>query len=202
VQNAPPPRPIVVLISGRGSNMQALVDSARRERWRARWGADITAVIADRPQAAGLAWARDAAGLATDCVDFRAHAERGAFERALAAAVDRHQPALLLLAGFMRILSADFVARYAGRMLNIHPSLLPAFPGLHTHRRALEAGVAVHGATVHHVTPELDAGPIVAQAVVPVLAGDDEPTLAARVLAVEHRLYPRAVRGLLERMPV
>jgi phosphoribosylglycinamide formyltransferase-1 len=150
-------------------------------------------VISNRGDAAGLAFAA-AHGIATVVVDHKAFAGREAFDAALAEAIDAHRPDLVVLAGFMRVLGDDFVRHYEGRLLNIHPSLLPAFPGLHTHRRALEAGVRVHGATVHFVTPTLDCGPVVIQAVVPVLPGDDEATLAARVLAQEHRIYPQAVR--------
>jgi len=171
----------VILISGRGSNMQAIVE--------ARTGLDIRAVIANRPDAAGLPWAA-ARGLATQCVDHRSFGSREAFDASLANAIDAHSPDYVLLAGFMRILTPEFVGRFPGRLVNIHPSLLPAFPGLFTHRRALEAGVKLHGATVHFVTAELDHGPIIAQAAVPVLDGDTEDTLAARVLAQEHRLYP------------
>ncbi len=184
---------IVVLISGRGSNMTAIAQALRDERWPAR----IACVVADRPGAAGLARAREQ-GIDTEVVDFRAFDSRAGFEAALATAIDRHAPDLVVLAGFMRILGDAFVDRYAHRMLNIHPSLLPAFPGLHTHRRALEAGVAVHGATVHLVGRELDLGPIVAQAALAVLPDDDEDRLAARVLALEHRLYPAAVRWFVE----
>ncbi|MBQ0931890.1 phosphoribosylglycinamide formyltransferase [Ideonella sp. 4Y16] len=184
---------IVILLSGRGSNMRSVVQACRAESWPAR----IAAVIANRPDAEGLAWAA-AQGLTTAVVDHRAHADREAFDAALAAEIDRHQPDLLLLAGFMRILTDGFVRHYEGRMLNIHPSLLPAFPGLHTHRQALAAGVQAAGATVHFVTPQLDHGPIVAQAVVPVLPGDDETALADRVLAAEHRLYPMAARWFVE----
>ena len=184
---------IVILISGRGSNMEALVEACARDGWNAR----IAAVISNRPEAAGLAFAA-ARGIATQAVDHRAHAERADFDAALAAAIDAHAPDVLVLAGFMRILTPGFVQRYAGRMLNIHPSLLPAFTGLHTHRRALGAGCKVAGATVHFVTAELDHGPIVAQAVVPVRPDDDEATLAARVLQAEHRLYPMALRWFVE----
>jgi phosphoribosylglycinamide formyltransferase-1 len=180
---------IVVLISGRGSNMEAIVRRCAQERW----PAQVAAVVANRPQAAGLAFARQQ-GIATAVVDHQAFAARDAFDTALAEAVDAHRPDLIVLAGFMRILGDAFVRRYEGRMLNIHPSLLPAFPGLHTHRRALEAGCKVSGATVHFVTPELDHGPIVVQSVVPVLPGDSEHGLAARVLATEHRIYPQAVQ--------
>ena len=184
---------IVVLISGRGSNMEAIVRSATEEGWDAR----VTAVLSNRPDAAGIAWAASR-GIATEVVDHRAFATREAFDAALADRVDAWRPDVLALAGFMRILGAGFVGRYHGRLLNIHPSLLPAFPGLHTHRRALEAGCKVAGATVHFVTPALDPGPIIAQAVVPVLADDSEESLAARVLAREHVIYPRAVRWLVE----
>ncbi len=180
---------IVILISGRGSNMMAIAQACAAEGWKAR----IAAVISNRPDAAGLANAARR-GIATAVVDHRAHADRAAFDAALAEAIDAFAPDLVVLAGFMRILSAEFVNRYAGRMLNIHPSLLPAFTGLHTHRRAIEAGCKLAGATVHVVTPELDHGPIVAQAAVPILEGDTEETLAARVTAAEHILYPRVVR--------
>jgi phosphoribosylglycinamide formyltransferase-1 len=184
---------IVVLVSGRGSNMEAIVRACERERWDAR----IAAVVSNRGDAAGLAFARGR-GIATEVVDHRAFAGRDAFDEALAEAIERHRPDVVALAGFMRILGADFVRRLDGRLVNIHPSLLPAFPGLHTHRRAIEAGCKASGATVHFVTADLDHGPIVAQAVVPVLADDTEETLAARVLAQEHVLYPRAVRWLVE----
>ncbi|HEY6512296.1 MAG TPA: phosphoribosylglycinamide formyltransferase [Burkholderiaceae bacterium] len=187
---------IVILISGRGSNMEAIVRHCAQERW----PAQVVAVISNRGQAAGLSFARSH-HIATAVVDHRAHAAREAFDRALAGAIDAHAPDLLLLAGFMRILGPEFVRRYEGRMLNIHPSLLPAFPGLHTHRRVLEAGCKLSGATVHFVTPTLDLGPIVMQSVVPVMADDSEVALAARVLASEHVIYPRSVswfvRGLL-----
>ncbi|MBI5720571.1 MAG: phosphoribosylglycinamide formyltransferase [Burkholderiales bacterium] len=184
---------IVILVSGRGSNMQAIVSRCRGEGW----AAEVVAVLADRAAAAGLAWAAEQ-GIATAALEFKAFANRDAFDTALAAAIDAHAPDLVVLAGFMRILGADFVRRYEGRMLNIHPSLLPVFPGLHTHRRALEAGCKVAGATVHFVTPELDHGPIVMQSVVPVRAGDDEAALAARVLATEHVIYPLSVRWFVE----
>ena len=184
---------IVVLISGRGSNMEAIVRARDTEDWPAR----IAAVVSNRPDAAGLAFARDH-GIPTAVVDHRASASREAFDDALAQALDAFEPDLVVLAGFMRILGDAFVARYAARLMNIHPSLLPLFPGLHTHRRALEAGCKVAGATVHFVTSSLDHGPIVVQAVVPVLPGDDEATLAARVLDREHVIYPRAVRWFVE----
>jgi phosphoribosylglycinamide formyltransferase 1 len=188
---------IVILISGRGSNMEAIVERCAAEGWPAR----VVAVLANRPDAGGLAFAA-ARGIATAVVDHKTHgpgtAGREAFDEALASAIDAHAPDLVVLAGFMRILGAAFVRRYEGRLLNIHPSLLPAFPGLHTHRRALEAGCKAVGATVHFVTPELDHGPIVMQSVVPVRPGDDEATLAARVLATEHQIYPRSVRWFVE----
>lgn len=187
------PKRIVVLISGRGSNMEAIVRACRAERW----DAEVVAVLANRPDAAGLAWAA-AEGIATQAIDHKAFADRAEFDAALADAIHAHAPDAIAQAGFMRILGPAFVQRYAGRMLNIHPSLLPLFPGLHTHRRALQAGCKLHGATVHFVTADLDAGPIVAQAAVPVRAGDTEDSLAARVLAQEHKLYPLALRWLLE----
>lgn len=184
---------IVVLISGRGSNMRAIVDACAAEGWPAR----VAAVVSNRPGAAGLEFARER-GIATAVVDHKAFASRDAFDAALADALDRFAPDAVVLAGFMRILGAAFVRRYEGRMLNIHPSLLPSFPGLHTHERALEAGCKVAGATVHFVTPELDHGPIVMQAVVPVRPDDTADALAARVLEREHVIYPRAVRWLVE----
>lgn len=180
---------IVILISGRGSNMEALL--------KARLPVTVEAVISNVGAAQGLGIAR-AQGIATAVVDHRAAGGRPQFDAALAAEIDRHRPDLIVLAGFMRVLTDAFVERYAGRMLNIHPSLLPAFPGLHTHRRALEAGVRLHGCTVHFVTPELDHGPIVVQAAVPVHASDTEETLATRVLAQEHRIFPLAVRWFCE----
>ena len=179
----------VILISGRGSNMRALVEAGLP--------VEMRAVIANRPGAAGLEWA-GSRGIATRVVDHAAFSSREAFDAELANAIDSFTPDFVLLAGFMRILGEGFVRRYPRRMLNIHPSLLPLFPGLHTHRRALEAGVKLHGATVHFVTPALDHGPILAQAAVPVLAGDTEAALAERVLAQEHRIYPQAVRWLAE----
>lgn len=184
---------IVILISGRGSNMSAIVDACREEAWPAR----VAAVVSNRPDAAGLAWAASQ-GIPTAAVDHKAYPSREAFEGALAAVIDAHAPDVIALAGFMRVLTSAFVERYAGRLVNIHPSLLPAFPGLATHRQALDAGVQVHGATVHFVTTELDLGPIVGQAAVPVRAGDTEDTLAARVLTEEHRLYPSCLRWIVE----
>jgi phosphoribosylglycinamide formyltransferase-1 len=180
---------IVILISGRGSNMQALLA--------AKLPAQISAVISNRPDAKGLAIAQSH-GVATQVVDHKAFAERSQFDAALADTVARHEPDLVVLAGFMRILGERFLERFAGRMINIHPSLLPAFPGVHTHRQALDEGVKLHGCTVHFVTPKLDHGPIIVQAAVPVLPGDDEDTLAARVLEQEHVVFPQAIRWYLE----
>ena len=182
-----------ILISGRGSNMEAIIRACAQERW----PAEVAAVIANRPDAAGLAIAASH-GIATAVVDHRSFDGRDSFDAALAAEIDRFAPDLVILSGFMRILSPAFVERYEGRMLNIHPSLLPSFKGVHTHQQALDAGVALHGATVHFVIPELDSGAIVAQAAVPVRTGDDAAALARRVLAAEHVLYPRAVRWFVE----
>ena len=197
---SPSMKNIVILISGGGSNMKAIVQAAERERWADTLGARVVAVLSNRADAGGLAYAREQ-GLATAVLDHKAYDSREAFDAALMQAIDAHQPALVVLAGFMRILTAGFVGHYAGRLLNIHPSLLPAFPGLHTHRRAIEAGCRVAGATVHQVTAELDHGPILEQAVVPVLPGDDEHRLAARVLTQEHLIYPRAVVSWLRAVP-
>ena len=194
---------IVVLISGGGSNMRALVQASTRENWAQRHRARISLVLSNRADAAGLTWAQQQ-GLDTAVVDHRSYAQhanpREAFEAEMRQHIDRHAPVLVLLAGFMRILTPGFVDHYAGRMLNIHPSLLPAFPGLHTHQRAIEAGCRFAGATVHEVTAELDHGPILAQAVVPVLPEDDAEALAARVLSQEHRIYPQAVADRLRRL--
>lgn len=179
---------IVILISGRGSNMQAIIEASKREGWPAR----IAAVVSDREEALGLEHAR-AQSIPVAVVAPQAYADRLAFDQALIAAIERFEPDVVVLAGFMRVLSQHFVTHYAGRLLNVHPSLLPAFKGLHTHQRALDTGVKVHGVTVHFVTAALDEGPIVAQAVVPVLEADTAVTLSQRVLAVEHILYPRAV---------
>ena len=187
---------IVILISGGGSNMAAIVRTAQRERWADTLGARVVAVISNRPGAAGLGLAREL-GVAAEALDHKAFNSREAFDAALAERIDRHQPALVVLAGFMRILTPGFVAHYAGRLVNIHPSLLPAFPGLHTHQRAIDAGCRFAGVTVHQVTAELDHGPILGQAVVPVLPGDTADTLAARTITQEHILYPRAVAELL-----
>jgi phosphoribosylglycinamide formyltransferase-1 len=187
---------IVILISGGGSNMAAIVRAASREDWRKRYGARVAAVISNRPQAAGLAFAREH-GIASEVVDHQQFDAREAFDAELAAAIDRHQPSLVVLAGFMRILTPAFVARYRGRLINIHPSLLPAFAGLHTHQRAIAAGCRFAGASVHQVTAELDHGPILEQAVVPILPADTAESLAARVLTQEHLIYPRAIAALL-----
>lgn len=184
---------IVILISGRGSNMEAVVRAARSEGWPAR----VAAVISNRTDAGGLAFAQ-AHGIPTAVVPSKNYPDRASFDAALQHEIDRFAPDLVVLAGFMRILTAPFVAHYEGRMLNIHPSLLPAHPGLDTHRKCLEAGEREHGATVHFVTAELDHGPVVAQARVPVLPGDTEASLAARVLLEEHKLYPYAVRLFIE----
>jgi phosphoribosylglycinamide formyltransferase 1 len=178
---------IVVLVSGRGSNLQAILDTPLPLR--------VAAVLSNDPQAQALARAK-AAGVPTAAIDHRDFEQRAAFDRCLAEAIERFTPDFIALAGFMRVLGDAFVQRYAGRMVNIHPSLLPAFPGLNTHRRALEAGVRIHGCTVHFVTPTLDMGPIIVQAAVPVLPGDDEASLAARVLEQEHRIYPQALAWL------
>lgn len=194
---------IVVLISGGGSNMRELVRASQREDWPRRYQTHISLVIANRADAAGLQWARQQ-GLATELIEHRLYAQdphpREAFEAQLQQRIDAEQPVLVLLAGFMRILTPGFVNHYAGRLLNIHPSLLPAFTGLHTHQRAIEAGCRYAGATVHEVTAELDHGPILAQAVVPVLPDDTANTLAARVLSQEHRIYPQAVAERLRQM--
>ncbi len=184
---------LVILISGRGSNMEAIVRACTSEGWDAR----VAAVVSNRSDAAGLAFAREH-GIATEVVEHRAFATRDAFDAELARRIEAHSADIVALAGFMRILGADFVRRFEGRLVNIHPSLLPAFPGLETHRRALAAGCKVAGASVHFVTTELDHGPIIGQAIVPVLADDSEGSLAERVLAEEHRLYPLAIRWLVD----
>ena len=197
-------RNIVILISGGGSNMLAIAQAAQREQWQDRFQARIACVISNRPQAGGLAKAADM-GLASQVVDHTTFAlqshPREAFDSALMQAIDSHQPTLVVLAGFMRILTPGFVVHYQGRLLNIHPSLLPAFPGLHTHQRAIDAGCRFAGATVHQVTVDLDDGPILAQAVVPVLPDDSADSLAARVLTQEHLIYPRVLAQLLSRQP-
>jgi phosphoribosylglycinamide formyltransferase-1 len=196
---------IVILISGGGSNMAAIVRSAQRENWAEKYGARVACVISNKADAKGLLFAQEQ-GIATEVLDHKAFASREAFDDALAGLIERYdsvqEPALVVLAGFMRILTPGFTAKFAGRMTNIHPSLLPAFTGLHTHQRAIDAGCKFAGVTVHLVTAELDHGPILAQAVVPVLASDTADTLAARVLTQEHQIYPRAVAGLLARRGV
>ena len=184
---------IVILISGRGSNMEAIVNAAQNEAWPAK----IAAVISNRPEAGGLDFAKSH-GIQTAVLDHRAYKDRASFDAQLVQLIDSYKPDLVVLAGFMRILTGDFVRHYEGRLLNIHPSLLPLFPGLHTHEQALEAGVAEHGATVHFVTEALDHGPMVIQASVPVLPGDTADTLAKRVLKQEHVIYPRAVRWFID----
>ncbi len=188
-----PGLPVVILISGRGTNLQSIVDEMRAGRL----PLDIRAVISNNPDAEGLARAR-AANLRTEVVNHRSYPDRTAFDDALRQAIDRHAPKLVVLAGFMRILGRAFIERYAGRLINIHPSLLPKYPGLDTHARALAAGEREHGASVHFVTPAVDAGPIVAQAVVPVLPDDTPETLAERVLKEEHRIFPLALRWFAE----
>ncbi|MDB5891000.1 MAG: formyltetrahydrofolate-dependent phosphoribosylglycinamide formyltransferase [Polaromonas sp.] len=187
---------IVILISGAGSNMQAIAKAAEQERWAKTLSARIACVISNKPQAPGLAAARDL-GIATQIVDHQQYASREHFDAALQLAIDACQPHLVVLAGFMRILTPGFVAHYEGRLVNIHPSLLPAFAGLNTYQRALDAGCKVAGATVHRVTADLDHGPIIAQAVVPVMPQDTARMLAARILVQEHLMYPKAVRALL-----
>ncbi len=190
---------IVILISGGGSNMAAIVKTAQQEHWERRLGARVAAVVSNKADAKGLAFAREQ-GIATEVLDHKPFPSREAFDAALAAVIDRHDPVLVVLAGFMRILTPGFVAHYAGRLVNIHPSLLPAFTGLHTHQRAIDAGCRFAGCTVHQVTAELDVGPIVEQAVVPVLEGDTAEQLAARVLTQEHLIYPRAVARLIQKI--
>jgi len=193
---------IVILISGAGSNMAAIVQTAQQQSWRERLGVVVSAVISNKPQASGLAWVRsDSAhsGIQTDVLDHTKFESREAFDQALMQRIDLHAPDLVVLAGFMRILTPGFVAHYAGRLINIHPSLLPAFTGLNTHQRAIDAGCKFAGATVHQVTAELDHGQILAQAVVPVLSGDTSEALAARVLTQEHIIYPAAVAAFFKR---
>ncbi|MBV2163505.1 phosphoribosylglycinamide formyltransferase [Comamonas nitrativorans] len=188
---------IVILISGSGSNMAAIVRAAQQGDWAGQYGARIAAVISNKADAKGLQFAQDN-GIATAVLDHKAFASREDFDAALAQLIDQYQPALVVLAGFMRILTPGFVAHFAGRLLNIHPSLLPAFTGLHTHQRAIDAGCKFAGCTVHVVTQELDDGPILEQAVVPVLPDDTADTLAARVLTQEHVIYPRAVCNFIK----
>jgi phosphoribosylglycinamide formyltransferase-1 len=190
---------IVILISGSGSNMAAIVRRAQQENWSERLQSRVSAVISNKADAQGLAFAREQ-GITTAVLDHKAFDSREAFDAALMAEIDRFEPSLVVLAGFMRILTPGFVAHYAGRLLNIHPSLLPAFTGLNTHQRAIDAGCRFAGATVHQVTAELDHGAILAQAVVPVLPDDTSATLAARVLTQEHLIYPQAVAAFLKRL--
>lgn len=191
---------IVILVSGTGSNMAAIVQAAQQRQWRDKYGAVVKAVISNKADAKGLQYAAEH-GIATAVLDHKAFASREAFDAELMRVIDsfdpRGQPALVVLAGFMRILTPGFVAHYAGRLVNIHPSLLPAFPGLHTHQRAIDTGCKFAGATVHRVTAELDHGEFLDQAVVPVLPGDTADALAARVLTQEHIIYPRAVERLM-----
>ncbi|KLO59720.1 phosphoribosylglycinamide formyltransferase [Delftia tsuruhatensis] len=187
---------IVILISGGGSNMAAIVRASQQQDWARRYGARVAAVVSNKAEASGLVFAREQ-GIATEVLDHRPFPSREAFDAELAQVIDRHAPALVVLAGFMRILTPGFVAHYEDRMINIHPSLLPAFTGLHTHQRAIDAGCRFAGCTVHRVTAELDVGPILEQAVVPVLPGDTAQALAARVLVQEHIIYPRAVAQLM-----
>jgi phosphoribosylglycinamide formyltransferase-1 len=193
-------RNIVILISGSGSNMAAIAQTAQREQWATKYGAKVASVISNKADAAGLQWAQ-AHGIATDVLDHNVFANREAFDAELAKRIDAYDrpqsPALVVLAGFMRILTPGLVQHYAGRLVNIHPSLLPAFAGLNTHQRAIDAGCQFAGATVHQVTAELDHGTILAQAVVPVFLNDDARTLAARVLSQEHRIFPQAIAKLL-----
>ena len=200
---APHMKNIVILISGGGSNMAAIVKAAQRESWADRLGARVAAVISNKADAKGLVFAKEQ-GIDTAVLDHKAFTSREAFDAELAALIDRYDqpqaPVLVVLAGFMRILTPGFVDRYAGRFVNIHPSLLPAFTGLHTHQRAIDAGCKFAGVTVHQVTSVLDEGQILAQAVVPVLPTDTADTLAARVLTQEHVIYPRAIAELLQKL--
>ncbi len=192
---------IVILISGAGSNMAAIVQAAQQQHWAQRLGVQVAAVISNKPGAAGLDWLRSQSAysaIQTDVLEHTQFDSREAFDQALMQRIDAHAPDLVVLAGFMRILTPGFVAHYAGRLINIHPSLLPAFTGLNTHQRAIDAGCKFAGATVHQVTAELDHGQILAQAVVPVLPGDTADDLAARVLTQEHLIYPAAVAGFFK----
>ena len=197
MRQSPPMKNIVILISGGGSNMAAIVRASQQQNWAKQYKARIAAVISNKAEAKGLVFARDN-GIATEVLDHKQFDSREAFDAQLAQVIDRYVPDLLVLAGFMRILTPGFVSHYEGRMVNIHPSLLPAFTGLHTHQRAIDAGCKFAGVTVHRVTVELDVGPILDQAVVPVLPGDTAEDLAARVLTQEHIIYPRAVLNLIK----
>lgn len=196
MRQSPPMKNIVILISGGGSNMAAIVRASQQQNWAKQYNARVSAVVSNKADAQGLAFARDN-GIATEVLDHKQFDSREAFDAELAQVIDRHAPALVVLAGFMRILTPGFVAHYEGRLINIHPSLLPAFTGLHTHQRAIDAGCKFAGCTVHRVTAELDVGPILGQAVVPVLQGDTAELLAARVLEQEHIIYPQAVLNLI-----
>ena len=197
MRQSPPMKNIVILISGSGSNMAAIVRASQQQNWAKQYNARVAAVISNKADAKGLVFARDN-GIATEVLDHKQFDSREAFDAELAQVIDRHSPDLVVLAGFMRILTPGFVSHYEGRMVNIHPSLLPAFTGLHTHQRAIDAGCRFAGCTVHRVTAELDVGPILDQAAVPVLPGDTAELLAARVLVQEHIIYPRAVLNLLK----
>ena len=188
---------IVILISGGGSNMAAIVRASQQQNWAKQYNARVSAVVSNKAEAKGLVFARDN-GIATEVLDHKQFDSREAFDAQLTQVIDRHAPDLVVLAGFMRILTPGFVSHYEGRMVNIHPSLLPAFTGLHTHQRAIDAGCKFAGCTVHRVTAELDVGPILDQAAVPVLPGDTAELLAARVLVQEHIIYPRAVLNLIK----
>lgn len=197
MRQSPPMKNIVILISGGGSNMAAIVRASQQQNWAKQYNARVAAVVSNKADAKGLAFAREN-GIATEVLDHKQFDSREAFDAQLAQVIDRHAPDLVVLAGFMRILTPGFVSHYEGRMVNIHPSLLPAFTGLHTHQRAIDAGCKFAGCTVHRVTAELDVGPILDQAAVPVLPGDTAELLAARVLVQEHIIYPRAVLNLIK----
>ena len=197
MRQSPPMKNIVILISGGGSNMAAIVRASQQQNWAKQYNARVAAVVSNKADAKGLVFARDN-GIATEVLDHKHFDSREAFDAELMQVIDRHAPDLVVLAGFMRILTPGFVAHYEGRLINIHPSLLPAFTGLHTHQRAIDAGCKFAGCTVHRVTAELDVGPILEQAVVPVLPGDTADLLAARVLVQEHAIYPRAVLNLIK----
>ncbi len=197
MRQLPPMKNIVILISGGGSNMAAIVRASQQQNWAKQYNARVSAVVSNKAEAKGLVFARDN-GIATEVLDHKQFDSREAFDAELTQVIDRHAPDLVVLAGFMRILTPGFVAHYEGRLINIHPSLLPAFTGLHTHQRAIDAGCKFAGCTVHRVTAELDVGPILEQAVVPVLEGDTAELLAARVLVQEHIIYPQAVLNLIK----
>ncbi len=197
MRQSPPMKNIVILISGGGSNMAAIVRASQQQNWAKQYNARVAAVVSNKADAKGLAFAREN-GIATEVLDHKQFDSREAFDAQLVQVIDRHAPDLVVLAGFMRILTPGFVSHYEGRMVNIHPSLLPAFTGLHTHQRAIDAGCKFAGCTVHRVTAELDVGPILDQAAVPVLPGDTAELLAARVLVQEHIIYPRAVLNLIK----